>query len=200
MGDSGYTKYNENDGLVFLEPSDDAASVNMGGKWHLPNRSQIEELVENTEVVTSKTPFSSVTLVSKINGNEIVLPSEDNTSFNYYLSNEVASYYNDKYTLHIERRNGHDEECNLELVYRCSEADLVTMCNAIGVVGDINEIIYINGELEGTAREGEESEFIIELKSPIEDEIVSTEMEVFGIGSSSYLTTNVSTNDNKVFV
>ena len=198
MGDSGYTKYNENDGLVFLEPSDDAASVNMGGKWHLPNRSQIEELVENTEVVTSETPFSSVTLVSKINGNEIVLPSEDNTSFNYYLSNEVASYYNDKYALHIERRNGHDEKCNLEPIYRCSEADPVAMCNAIGVVGDINEIIYINGVLEGSDREGEESEFIIELKSSIEDEIVSMEMEVFG--DSPSLTTNVSTDNNKVFV
>lgn len=198
MDDSDFTKYNENDGLVFLEPSDDAASVNMGGKWHLPNRSQIEELVENTELVSSKTQIYSVTLVSKINGNEIVLPSENNTSWNYYLSNEVASYYNDKYTLHIDRRDGYREEYELKPIYRCSEADPVAMCNAIGVVGDINEIIYINGVLEGSDRSGQESEFIVELKSSIEDEIVSMEMEVFG--DSPSLTSNVSTNDNKIFV
>lgn len=195
MGDSGYTKYNEDDGLVFLESSDDAASVNMGGKWHLPNRSQIEELIENTELVSSKTQFSSVTLVSKINGNEIVLPSENDTSWNHYLSNEVASYYTNKYTLHIERRDDRNEECELEALYRCSETDQVVMCNAIGVVGDINEIIHINGELEGNSIDGEESEFIVELKSPIEDEIVSMEMIVEDVTTS-----NVSTNDNKIFI
>lgn len=195
MGDSGYTKYNEDDGLVFLESSDDAASVNMGGKWHLPNRSQIEELVENTELVSRKTQFSSVTLVSKINGNEIVLPSENDTSWNHYLSNEIGFYYTNKYTLHIERRDDRNEECELEALYRCSETDQVVMCNAIGVVGDINEIIRINGELEGASIDGEESEFIVELKSPIEDEIVSMEMIVEDVTAS-----NVSTNDNKIFI
>ena len=43
---SAYTKYV--DGDVLLDPEDDAARVNMGGKWHMPTYVQIRELIDNT--------------------------------------------------------------------------------------------------------------------------------------------------------
>jgi len=42
------TKYNDNDGLVTLEASDDAASVAMGGEWHMPSVNQLNELTAYT--------------------------------------------------------------------------------------------------------------------------------------------------------
>ena len=48
--DSGstFTKYNSTDGLTHLELSDDAAAVNMGGDWHMPNKAQCIELFKET--------------------------------------------------------------------------------------------------------------------------------------------------------
>ena len=42
--DSAFTKYNETDGKTVLDLEDDAAYVNMGGRWHMPSKEQIKEL------------------------------------------------------------------------------------------------------------------------------------------------------------
>ena len=49
--DSGstMTKYNATDGKTHLELTDDAAAVNMGGDWHMPNRAQCIELFKETK-------------------------------------------------------------------------------------------------------------------------------------------------------
>lgn len=49
--DSGLTmsKYNPTDNKTHLELSDDAAAVNMGGDWHMPNRAQCLELIQETK-------------------------------------------------------------------------------------------------------------------------------------------------------
>lgn len=44
----GMTKYNITDGLTELDAEDDAAHVNMGGDWHMPNRAQCLELFSGT--------------------------------------------------------------------------------------------------------------------------------------------------------
>ena len=46
---STFTKYNATDGLKHLELEDDAAHVNMGGEWHMPNIAQCIELFANTK-------------------------------------------------------------------------------------------------------------------------------------------------------
>ena len=48
--DSGSTmsKYNATDNLTHLELTDDAAHVNMGGDWHMPNKAQCIELFKET--------------------------------------------------------------------------------------------------------------------------------------------------------
>lgn len=42
------TKYNNTDKLTTLELSDDAASVNMGGKWRMPTIDEANELISGT--------------------------------------------------------------------------------------------------------------------------------------------------------
>lgn len=45
---SNLTKYNTTDNKTHLELTDDAAAVNMGGDWHMPNRTQCIELFIET--------------------------------------------------------------------------------------------------------------------------------------------------------
>lgn len=44
-----FTKYNTTDNKVVLDAEDDAAHVNMGGEWHMPNKTQCEELFKETK-------------------------------------------------------------------------------------------------------------------------------------------------------
>ena len=46
---SNLTKYNATDGKTVLDAEDDAAHVNMGGDWHMPNKTQCEELFKETK-------------------------------------------------------------------------------------------------------------------------------------------------------
>jgi len=48
---SNLTKYNSTDGLTTLEPSDDAATVNWGGKWKMPTVEQINELLNASNCI-----------------------------------------------------------------------------------------------------------------------------------------------------
>lgn len=43
-GETGMTKYNENDGNTILEASDDAAVANWGGSWRMPTRADFQAL------------------------------------------------------------------------------------------------------------------------------------------------------------
>lgn len=48
-GDSStFTKYNGTDGKMTLDPEDDAARVNMGHKWKMPTKEQVNELFNKT--------------------------------------------------------------------------------------------------------------------------------------------------------
>ena len=60
--DSGSTmsKYNASDNKTHLELTDDAATANMGGDWHMPNRAQCLELFKETKngFVTNEGSFT----------------------------------------------------------------------------------------------------------------------------------------------
>ena len=58
-----------------LDLSDDAAHVNMGGKWRMPTYNQLEELLNNTthEVVTINRVKGTM-FTSNINGNQLFIP------------------------------------------------------------------------------------------------------------------------------
>ena len=74
-GNSSYSKYNETDGLLVLQPEDDVATVKWGAPWHMPDKSDIEELNDNCtkrELIIDGQRV--VQFTSKINGNYIILP------------------------------------------------------------------------------------------------------------------------------
>ena len=58
-----------------LDLSDDAAHVNMGGKWRMPTSNQLAELLNNTthEVVTINRVKGTM-FTSNINGNQLFIP------------------------------------------------------------------------------------------------------------------------------
>ena len=70
-----YSKYNETDGLLVLQPDDDVATVKWGAPWHMPDKSDIDELNENcTSKVLTIDGQKVVKFTSKINGNYIIFP------------------------------------------------------------------------------------------------------------------------------
>ena len=81
---STLTKYNTNssygivDNLTTLLPEDDAASVNMGGSWHMPSKKQCEELYNSsytTTIWTIKNSVKGYLITSNTNGNTLFLPA-----------------------------------------------------------------------------------------------------------------------------
>lgn len=62
-GGSTFTKYNAIDGKTTLDLEDDAAHVNMGGDWHMPNNAQYFELLKETKngFVTNEGAFIQYT-------------------------------------------------------------------------------------------------------------------------------------------
>lgn len=77
------------DGKAILEPEDDAAHVNWGGKWRMPTWDEIEELKSYTNwewVVVGS--VSGCKLTSKINGNAIFIPAAGYRSNNLYKQGE----------------------------------------------------------------------------------------------------------------
>lgn len=78
----GWTKYctKADEGIVdnktVLDPEDDAATVNWGGKWHMPSPDEIRELLDNTTSAwTTVNGVDGRKFTSKANGNSIFLPA-----------------------------------------------------------------------------------------------------------------------------
>ena len=95
------TKYNELDGLVTLEPSDDAATMNWGPSWRMPTYQDFNELWRNCSYTTSTDKRYGI-FTSKIEGytdKSITIPIVDmpdyidhgNTSLYYWSSTLSAS-------------------------------------------------------------------------------------------------------------
>ena len=58
-----------------LDLSDDAAHVNMGGKWKMPTKYQLEELIDNTtREVETINGVKGIMFTSNINGNQLFIP------------------------------------------------------------------------------------------------------------------------------
>ena len=58
-----------------LDLSDDAAHVNMGGKWKMPTKNDLEELIDNTTYeVETINKVKGMMFTSDINGNQIFIP------------------------------------------------------------------------------------------------------------------------------
>ena len=95
-GPDGFTKYNAEDGKVTLEAEDDAAAVNLGGKWRMPTNDEITELRNSctwVQAIREGVPGSSVT---GPNGNSIFIPVSEGMTGSFranVLSSTLNTYY-----------------------------------------------------------------------------------------------------------
>lgn len=89
-----YSKYNKTDGKLVLEPEDDVATVKWGAPWHIPDKSDIEELNDNcTSRVLTIDGQKVVRYTSKINGNYITVPIAGWYSGGQYLDWDQAFFW-----------------------------------------------------------------------------------------------------------
>ena len=106
---NNFTKYNDTDGKIVLDPEDDAATVNLGSPWRMPTADEIKELLDNcTWTWTTQDGVNGCEVKSKKNGNSIFLPSAGNRmgselgnagSEGYYRSSSLNTTYS--YSAHI---------------------------------------------------------------------------------------------------
>ena len=82
--DCGITKYctdpeyGKVDGKTVLDLSDDVARVRMGSPWRMPNKEQMEELIDNcTSTWTQQNGVNGILVTGK-NGGQIFLPAAGN--------------------------------------------------------------------------------------------------------------------------
>lgn len=95
-------KYNLNDGLEELELEDDAAHVNMGGKWRIPTPEQFNELKKYTTTEWrhdyNGSGVNGRLFTSKQNGNTIFFPANGlcNKNTKYEHRNDLCVYWTNK--------------------------------------------------------------------------------------------------------
>ena len=102
--------YKKND---ILDLEDDAAHVNMGGKWRMPTKDELEELYKNTTYDTVKVNgIKGMMFTSNINGRQMFIPFMQGCWYNrfweawhmscaYIWSSQVrATNVNDAYRLY----------------------------------------------------------------------------------------------------
>ena len=71
-----------------LELEDDAAYVHMGGKWRMPTKCQLKELLDNTSYnVETINGVKGVLFISNINGHHLFIPFAGYWRYGKYYSN-----------------------------------------------------------------------------------------------------------------
>ena len=80
-----FTKYTTTGATLDLE--DDAAHVHMGGSWHMPTPTQIQELLDNTTTArTTSDGISGMTFTSKKDTSKSIFFPTPGTATNSYIS------------------------------------------------------------------------------------------------------------------
>ena len=75
---STMSKYNATDGKTVLDLEDDAARANWGGNWHMPTKTQFEELLNTNNCTNTWTTVNGVNgrlFTSVSNGNTLFIPA-----------------------------------------------------------------------------------------------------------------------------
>ena len=76
-----FRRYNKKDGWGQLMPYDDAATARLGNKWHIPTKTEVQELFDNcTAKEITLNGQAGIALVSKINNNYIFFINNGYTS------------------------------------------------------------------------------------------------------------------------
>jgi hypothetical protein len=130
-------KYNEIDKLTVLDKTDDAAHVNMGGKWHIPTEEQFNELLElDFEYVKDYNGYRvSGLLFWGKNDTELFLPiikfkiDEEHMQYN---SPEMVRYWT---STHEESKNYEDNKYAQTVIYSHSHNLKLTVYRAVRYAG-----------------------------------------------------------------
>ena len=99
-----------------LNLEQDAAHVNLGGKWRMPTKAEYQELIDNCDAVWTDdynvTGVAGRMFTSKVNGNSVFFPAagycdnsyvDDVGSYGYYWS---ASWYSSSDTWYLDFGSG----------------------------------------------------------------------------------------------
>ena len=99
-----FRRYHGKDGWKQLMPYDDAATARLGNKWHIPTRTEFQELFDNctaNEITLNGQP--GIALVSKINNNYIFFRDNGYRSDDkWYYGTECVSWTADLSNLDVE--------------------------------------------------------------------------------------------------
>ena len=99
-----FRRYHGKDGWKQLMPYDDAATVRLGHKWHIPTEAEVQELFDNCtakEITLNGQP--GIALVSKINNNYIFFRNNGYRSDNkWYFATERVCWTADLYNTDVE--------------------------------------------------------------------------------------------------
>ena len=91
----GYEGFTDN--LTTLEPGDDAATTNWGGKWRMPTYAEWEWLMNNADWVWTDNYNGSnvkgMLVTSRVNGNSIFLPAAGFRTRTVFQPGSPAGYY-----------------------------------------------------------------------------------------------------------
>jgi len=113
--DNDCTKYNNKDKLTKLELKDDAAHVNMKGKWSMPTKEQFQELIDNTtnEWIENynDSGINGMLFTSKHNDNTIFFPAagyslsgtQQEKKIGIYWSSTLSeTFYDEAFCAHFQ--------------------------------------------------------------------------------------------------
>ena len=99
-----FRRYHKKDGWKQLMPYDDAATVRLGSKWHIPTETEVQELFDNCttkEITLNGQP--GIALVSKINNNYIFFRNNGYRSGDkWFYATERVCWTADLYTGEVE--------------------------------------------------------------------------------------------------
>ena len=123
--EDNYTKYNKKDGKTILDLEDDAANAVLGGKWHMPTKEQIQELIDNTtNKVIELNGVKGNLFTSKKNGNTLFFPFSGGKTFSKlsgeglyssFLSSSLYTPYKDSNYARIFSPNSNYQVASLEI-------------------------------------------------------------------------------------
>ena len=102
-----FRRYHGKDGWKQLMPYDDAATVRLGNKWHIPTETEVQELFDNcTAKEITLNGQAGIALVSKINNNYIFFINNGNTSgMKWYSTDQCVCWTADLYKLDVHYAN-----------------------------------------------------------------------------------------------
>lgn len=118
--DFGYNGFTDN--LTRLEPTDDAATVNLGDEWCMPTYDQWLELYEHTSWKWTKQKGTKGILFTGDNGNTLFLPAaggryDDNL---FYFNVEGLYWSSELYIVcYVSYYNFNSDFCSLKYGVRC---------------------------------------------------------------------------------